>query len=300
MHSGACTNRNVNSFIFFGLSGTGKTTLSTDVDTNLIGDDEHGLSITGIFNFENGCYAKTYKLSEDSEPEIYKASTQVSSFLENVKLEKLNGKLDFMNSEITENGRASYPLTFIKSRVLTGAGPIPKDIFFLSADAFGVLPAISKLNLAQVRKFFTLGYTAKLAGTEIGVLHPKATFSSCFGAPFMLQYPKVYADLLCDFVEKNNIRVWLLNTGWFGGPYGEGQRFPLKVTRQIIRSIQSGNTDSIRFASEQNMFELKIPNAITGVESQYLDPAQTWKDPQKYMLEAKKLNDLFNAHASEL
>src|SRR5207253_5756815 len=183
------------SFAFFGLSGTGKTTLSTDEDTALIGDDEHGLSNRGLFNFEGGCYAKTYKLSKDSEPDIYKAATQYSSFLENVKTDEDITHIDFSDASITENGRASYPLEFIEKRVLPGEAAIPKDIFFLSADAFGVLPPLSQLSLQQAVDFFILGYTAKVAGTEIGVKTPKATFSPCFGAPFMLRHPMEYAEI---------------------------------------------------------------------------------------------------------
>lgn len=292
MHSGANQNSEGDSFVFFGLSGTGKTTLSTDEGLDLIGDDEHGLSEKGIFNFEGGCYAKTFKLSPITEPDIFTASTQYSSFLENVKLADDRSCIDFFDESLTENGRASYPLSFIKKRVEGGMGKIPKNIFYLSADAFGVLPPVSLLTAEQAMSFFELGYSAKLAGTEIGVKTPQATFSTCFGAPFMLQYAEVYSKLLNDFIKKHSIRVWLINTGWYAGSYGTGARFPLKVTRNIIRQIQSGKLNNVEFITDK-IFNLKIPQVVEFVDSSILIPENAWADKGKYQEVAKKLASSF-------
>ena len=288
MHSGANQNADKESFVFFGLSGTGKTTLSADEGTYLIGDDEHGLSDNGIFNFEGGCYAKTYKLSSKTEPEIYKASTQYSSFLENVKISDDRSDIDFFNDSITENGRSSYPLEFIPDRVKSGVGKIPKHIFFLSADAFGVLPPISLLTTEQAMDYFVLGYTAKLAGTEVGLKVPKATFSPCFGAPFMLRHPSVYAKLLSEFILKHHIQVWLVNTGWYGGASGKGERFPLVITREIIRSIQNHEHDRAIFTLDP-IFKLKIPSSVRDINANILNPKKVWSDEAQYVEEATKL-----------
>lgn len=293
MHAGANMNRHGETFAFFGLSGTGKTTLSHDEDTLLIGDDEHGLSNRGLFNFEGGCYAKTIKLSQDHEPDIYKAATQFSSLLENVKLDVESNEIDFYDSTLTENGRASYPLEFIHHRVPTGEGLIPKNIFFLSADAFGVLPPVARLSLQQAVDFFILGYTAKVAGTEIGVKEPKATFSPCFGAPFMLRHPMEYAKLFAEYVEKNQIQVWLINTGWSGGAAGKGQRFPIPVTREIIRAVQNHELDSADFY-EEPFFGLKIPTKVRDLSAKILNPIKAWSSEEQYQKVAHTLKDSFN------
>lgn len=293
MHSGACTNKQNDSFVFFGLSGTGKTTLSTDEGTFLIGDDEHGLSDNGVFNFENGCYAKTMKLAQETEPAIYNASTQFSSFLENVKMSDDQSFLDFFDASITENGRSSYPLTFIKDRVLSGEGVVPKHMFFLCADAFGVLPPVSKLSTQQAKDYFVLGYTAKLAGTEIGIKEPKAAFSPCFGAPFMLLHPSKYAELLSHYMEKYKMNIWLVNTGWYGGGYGVGERFPLSITRDLIRAIQNNELDNVEFSNEE-IFGHLIPNKVRSLDSKILFPHQAWKNQAEYQEAALKLKNRFD------
>lgn len=292
MHAGANINRQGETFAFFGLSGTGKTTLSHDEGTLLIGDDEHGLSERGLFNFEGGCYAKTYKLSQEHEPEIYKASTQFSSLLENVRLDSTTNEIDFSDANITENGRASYPLDFIQNRVPTADGPVPKDIFFLSADAFGVLPPVSYLSLQQAVDFFILGYTAKIAGTEIGVKEPKATFSPCFGAPFMLRHPMEYAKLFAEYIEKNHIRIWLINTGWSGGPAGIGQRFPIPTTREIVRAIQNHELNVAEFY-EEPIFGMLIPHMVRNLGDKVLNPKNAWSSEEDYQKAATNLKDSF-------
>lgn len=292
MHSGANQGVDGESSIFFGLSGTGKTTLSTDEGLKIIGDDEHGLSEEGIFNFEGGCYAKTYKLSLETEPSIYKASTQYSSYLENVKLNDDGSSIDFFDNSLTENGRATYPLSFIPNRVETGLGKIPKNIFYLSADAFGVLPPASLLTKAQAKEYFVLGYSAKLAGTEVGVKTPIATFSPCFGAPFMLRRPEIYSKLLSDFIEKYKIKVWLINTGWYGGVCGTGSRFPLKVTRNIIREIQNNDFNDNDFIEDQ-IFNLKIPKKMGSVDPALLAPQNAWGNQVEYIKVASQLSSDF-------
>lgn len=293
MHSGVNIHKKTNeTSVFFGLSGTGKTTLSTDEDCLLIGDDEHGLSSTGVFNFEGGCYAKTFELKKDQEPDIFHASNRFGSILENVKMSDDSREINFDDKTITENGRSSYPLSYIENKNKEAYGSIPKNIFFLSADAFGVLPPVSKLNSEQANRFFRLGYTAKLAGTESGLTEPKATFSYCFGAPFMVCHPKVYAELLTNFIEKYKIQVWLINTGWYGGAYGTGKRFPIKTTRQIIRAIQTHQLDKAEFATEK-IFGLAIPKKIDGVDQKLLNPGESWKSVEDYSKAANNLQNLF-------
>ena len=298
MHAGANEGPNGDVSLFFGLSGTGKTTLSTDEDRKLIGDDEHGLSDEGVFNFEGGCYAKTYKLSKEQEPDIWEASTRPGSFLENVVLDEKTGLIDFNDKSISENGRSSYPLDFIKNIKKSATGGIPQNIFFLSADAFGCLPPVSKLNKEQAMYYFVLGYTAKLAGTEVGVVEPTATFSPCFGAPFMIRHPSVYAKLLGKYIEKYNIQVWLINTGWSGGPYGVGERFPIKITRQIIRSIQKTGLKGFVMQKDP-IFKLEIPNEIPGVDSSALNPRNTWKSGEEYDKKATELAKSFDTAMSK-
>ena len=242
----------------------------------------------GVFNFEGGCYAKTSKLTPETEPGIYLASTQFSSILENVKLSADHSSIDFFDESITENGRASYPLNFIADRVISGRGNIPKNILYLSADAFGVLPPVSLLTPEQAMDFFVLGYSAKLAGTEIGVKVPQATFSSCFGAPFMLRHPEVYSQLLKGFINKHNISVWMINTGWFGGSYGNGTRYPLQVTRSIIRQIQAGQVSTSEFVMDE-IFQLKIPAKLDLLDPSFLIPENSWNNKEEYLSTGRKL-----------
>ncbi|WP_413290223.1 phosphoenolpyruvate carboxykinase (ATP) [Bdellovibrio sp. HCB337] len=292
MHAGANQNSDGECFAFFGLSGTGKTTLSTDQGTSLIGDDEHGISDRGLFNFEGGCYAKTHRLSAANEPDIYKACTRFGSYLENVKFDHDNREVDFYDASITENGRASYPLEFIEDRVSIGEGKVPKDIFFLTADAFGVLPPISSLTLQQAVDYFILGYTAKVAGTEMGVKAPKATFSPCFGAPFMLRHPMEYAELFANYAKKYDIRIWLVNTGWYGGPYGKGERFPINITREIVRAIQNHEVLE-EDLQEEPVFGLRIPNQVRDIPSRFLNPAKAWPSEADYLKAARNLQASF-------
>jgi phosphoenolpyruvate carboxykinase (ATP) len=268
MHAGASISNDNKVSVFFGLSGTGKTTLSTDIGFHLIGDDEHGLSDAGLFNFEGGCYAKTAKLSAKDEPQIFKASSSWGTLLENVTL-KADRTPDFDNLTLTENGRASYPLSSIEGVHPTQRGPVPQDLFFLSADATGVLPPVASLNPEEAMKFFLCGYTSKLAGTEIGVKEPKSAFSYCFGAPFMQRRPQEYAELLAALMKKHNFNVWLINTGWGKGGYGKTERFPLKVTRQIIREIQKGHVNPKQGAVDP-VFGFIVPQDIQGVDAKLL------------------------------
>lgn len=280
MHTGASMNHAGEVSLFFGLSGTGKTTLSTDEGMRVIGDDEHGLSDRGTFNFEGGCYAKTYGLSEETEPQIFRASTVFGSLLENVVLDEKRIP-NFNNKEITENGRSTYPLSSLEDFVSEGRGGVPSHMFFLSADALGVLPAVAKLNQEQAMYFFLSGYTAKLGGTEAGLKGINTTFSHCFGAPFMMRRPMDYGLLLKDFLSRHNIGVWLINTGWYGGQYGVGERYKLKLTRSIIRSIQAGKGANAQFETEP-VFGLQIPVQLGDVEKQYLNPRNLWKESAAY------------------
>ena len=288
MHAGANEGEKEGPSVFFGLSGTGKTTLSTDEGRLLIGDDEHALHDEGLFNFEGGCYAKTFKLSKEAEPGIWEASNRFGNMLENVVIDKKTLEVDFDDKSLSENGRSSYPLSFIEGIKPSSQGPLPKQIFFLCADAFGVLPPVSKLTKEQAMFYFVLGYTAKVAGTEIGVKEPTATFSPCFGAPFMLRHPSVYAELLGKFIEKHNIQVWLVNTGWTGGVYGVGERFPIKVTRQIIRAIQKDNLKNTPMV-EEDIFGLQIPKSLSGVPESLLNPRNVWVNKSDYDEKAKEL-----------
>jgi len=291
MHAGSNVASNGDVSVFFGLSGTGKTTLSTQEDRKLIGDDEHAICPEGIFNFEGGCYAKTFKLSQDAEPGIFKACNTKGALLENVVL-NADGTPDFDDKSLSENGRCAYPLNYIDGVEPSSKGKLPNHMFFLSADAFGVLPPVSQLNKKQAMYYFLSGYTAKLAGTEMGVTEPQATFSTCFGAPFMMRNAKEYAALLGDYIEKHNIKVWLINTGWTGGAYGTGHRFPIKTTRRIIDAIQNGELADATFTSEPN-FGLKVPTQIQGVEQNLLTPEKTWTQGD-YGSTAKKLGVMFN------
>jgi phosphoenolpyruvate carboxykinase (ATP) len=293
MHAGASRLENGESSVFFGLSGTGKTTLSTDIGTYIIGDDEHGLSDEGVFNFEGGCYAKTYKLTEEGEPEIWNAANRFGAMIENVTYDKKTGEIDFFDKSMTENGRAAYPLEFIDGLEETSQGQVPNHIFFLTADAFGVLPPLSNLTNEQAMFYFVLGYTAKLAGTEIGIKEPTATFSPCFGAPFMLRHPSVYAKLLGEYLAKHNTKVWLVNTGWTGGAYGEGERCPLSITRSLIRGVQSNALNETP-TEKDPIFGLSIPLEVKDVEADMLQPQKTWKDQAAYSSSAKNLASSFH------
>lgn len=291
LHSGANIDDDENVSIFLGLSGTGKTSLSTDEGKKLIGDDEHGLTMEGIFNIEGGCYAKTYQLTEKNEPQVYHAVNRFGAILENVIIDD-NHNPHFDDKSITENGRASYPLSFIEDAFLDGRGPFPRNIFFLSADAMGVLPPLSKLTPDQAIYYFLSGYTAKLAGTEMGLPEIKATFSHCFGAPFMMRRPKDYAELLKSYMESSPINVWLVNTGWYGGPYGVGKRYDLAFTRQLVRKIQAGLPVETKFIPEKT-FGLFLPNAIPGIDGKYLNPRELWPATKNYDQTAEKLKLLF-------
>ena len=292
VHAGANVDHKDNVSVFFGLSGTGKTTLSTDEGKILIGDDELGISQHGIFNLEGGCYAKTYNLTQKGEPQVFKAVNSFGAILENVVLDQHRCPL-FADKTITENGRGTYPLNFVSEASATGVAKFPNNIFFLSADAMGVLPAVSKLDSDQALYYFLSGYTAKLAGTEMGLAGIKATFSHCFGAPFMMRHPMDYAELLKQFLAQHSLNVWLINTGWYGGVYGVGKRFDLSVTRTIIRAIQSGDLASIP-CWQEGAFGLRVPKEVPGVNASYLDARGMWSNKEEYDQTALKLKDLFN------
>jgi phosphoenolpyruvate carboxykinase (ATP) len=291
MHCSANIGEDGDTALFFGLSGTGKTTLSADPERGLIGDDEHGWSEDGIFNFEGGCYAKVIKLSPEGEPEIYATTQMFGTILENVVTDEQR-RVDFESSEITENTRASYPLEYIHNFVPSGKGGHPENIVFLTADAYGVLPPISKLTPEQAMYHFLSGYTAKVAGTERGVTEPKATFSACFGAPFLSLHPSVYADMLGQKIEKHGTQVWLVNTGWTGGAYGDGSRMKLGFTRAMVRAALAGKLNDVE-TTEDPVFGLHIPVQVPNVPDQVLRPRNTWKDSDAYDAQAQKLAAMF-------
>ncbi|HEY3266938.1 MAG TPA: phosphoenolpyruvate carboxykinase [Armatimonadota bacterium] len=278
--------------VFFGLSGTGKTTLSADPDRQLIGDDEHGWSDHGVFNFEGGCYAKVIRLSAESEPEIFQTTRRFGTVLENVGMDSDTGRLDLNDDSLTENTRAAYPLTHIPNIKRDGMGGHPKTVIMLTADAFGVLPPIAKLSPAQAMYHFLSGYTAKVAGTETGVTEPQATFSTCFGAPFMVLDPTVYARLLGDNIRKHNTDVWLINTGWTGGPYGIGKRFRIEHTRAMVRAALDGALSDAPTVVDP-FFGLCVPTSCPGVPAEVLNPRTTWEDKTAYDAQARKLAGMF-------
>lgn len=290
MHCSANMGNNGSTALFFGLSGTGKTTLSADPKRMLIGDDEHGWSKNGIFNFEGGCYAKCIHLKKENEPQIWNAIRH-QSLLENVVL-KPNGELDFEDKRFTENTRAVYPIEFIENAVLSGVGGHPKYVIFLTADAFGVLPLVAKLSINQALYHFMSGYTSKLAGTERGITEPKATFSAFFGGPFMALKPLVYANLLKYYLQKYHTKVYLVNTGWSGGTYGVGKRISIKDTRAIITSILEGKLDKKK-THHDSLFNLDIPSSIPLVDSKILSPRNLWTDKKMYDRKARELAGLF-------
>jgi phosphoenolpyruvate carboxykinase (ATP) len=290
MHCSANIGLNDDSALFFGLSGTGKTTLSTDPNRRLIGDDEHGWSDEGIFNFEGGCYAKTINLDPTKEPEIFNA-IKPGALLENVITDD-NGTVDYSNGTITENTRVSYPIDYIDNIEPSEQGGHPNNVIFLTCDAFGVLPPISKLTPEMAMYHFLSGYTAKVAGTERGITEPVATFSTCFGAPFMPQYPTVYAELLGEKLKKHNAQAWLVNTGWSGGGYGIGKRIDLPVTRQMLTAILNGELENSNFKPDLN-FKVLIPENVPGIDSSILNPRNTWNDKEAYDKKADELIKLF-------
>jgi phosphoenolpyruvate carboxykinase (ATP) len=292
MHCSANVGQDGDVALFFGLSGTGKTTLSADPDRGLIGDDEHGWSHEGVFNFEGGCYAKVINLSPEAEPEIFKATQMFGTILENVVLDEPNRTIRFDDGTITENTRASYPIHYIPNAVLPGRGGHPANIVFLTCDAFGVLPPIARLSPDQAMYHFLSGYTAKVAGTERGVTEPRAAFSSCFGAPFLPRHPRVYTLLLGEKIQTHASRVWLVNTGWSGGGYGVGKRISIANTRAMVRAALSGVLDTVA-TQEDPLFGLHVPTAVPEVPSQILAPRSTWADPQAYDAAAQKLQDMF-------
>ena len=278
--------------IFFGLSGTGKTTLSAAPERTLIGDDEHGWSDRGVFNFEGGCYAKVIRLSSEGEPEIYETTRRFGTILENVAMDTGTRRLDLDSDAFTENTRASYPLSHIPNATRQGMGSHPKTIIMLTADAFGVLPPIAHLTPAQAMYHFLSGYTAKVAGTERGVTEPQATFSACFGAPFMALHPAVYARLLGEKIAQHRVQVWLINTGWSGGPYGVGQRIKLAYTRAMVRAALQGQLTAVSTARDP-IFGFEIPTQCPDVPPGVLTPRETWRDPQAYDAQARQLAGMF-------
>jgi phosphoenolpyruvate carboxykinase (ATP) len=291
MHCSANLGDNDDSAVFFGLSGTGKTTLSADASRTLIGDDEHGWGPNGIFNFEGGCYAKTIRLSQEAEPEIYATTQRFGTVLENVILDE-NRAPDFNDGSLTENTRCAYPLDFIPNASATGIAPHPKNIIMLTADAFGVLPPISRLTPAQAMFHFLSGYTAKVAGTEKGVTEPEATFSTCFGAPFMPRHPSEYGDLLRSLIAKHDVKCWLVNTGWTGGAYGVGKRMPIKATRKLLSEALNGNLNNAEFRKDPS-FGFEVPIAVDEVDNTILNPRETWADKNAYDAQAAKLVEMF-------
>ncbi|HUE96214.1 MAG TPA: phosphoenolpyruvate carboxykinase (ATP) [Longimicrobiaceae bacterium] len=291
MHCSANLGKEGDVAVFFGLSGTGKTTLSADPERDLIGDDEHGWSDDGVFNFEGGCYAKVIRLSPEREPEIFAASRRFGAILENVVVNE-DHSVDLDSDAITENTRASYPLSFIPNFVPSGSAGHPRNIVFLAADAYGVLPPIARLTPEQAMYHFLSGYTAKLAGTERGVTEPKATFSACFGAPFLPRHPIVYAEMLRQRIERHQTRVWLVNTGWTGGPYGEGNRIELAHTRALLHAALDGRLDDVETKIEP-VFGLAVPAAVPSVPTEVLNPRDTWRDPAAYDAQAARLAEMF-------
>lgn len=294
MHCSANIGADGDTAVFFGLSGTGKTTLSADPTRKLIGDDEHGWCDNGIFNFEGGCYAKVIRLSKEAEPEIYDNTERFGTILENVAMEQYSRRVDLNDSIHTENTRAAYPITdvHVPNAELSGRGGHPKNIFMLTADAFGVLPPISKMSTAQAMYHFISGYTAKVAGTERGVTEPVATFSTCFGAPFMALHPSVYAKLLGEKIAKHNVSCWLVNTGWTGGPYGVGSRMKIQYSRALLSAALNGKLDDAEFV-EDPIFGLMTPTSAPDVPKSVLMPRETWDDQAAYDEKAKHLAKLF-------
>jgi phosphoenolpyruvate carboxykinase (ATP) len=291
MHCSANEGKAGDVSLFFGLSGTGKTTLSADPRRKLIGDDEHCWTDRGVFNIEGGCYAKCIGLTAESEPEIHRA-IRYGALLENVVLDPVTRDVKYEDSSITENTRVSYPIEFIENVKLPCRGASPKNIVFLTADAFGVMPPVSRLTPEQAMYHFISGYTAKVAGTEVGVKEPEATFSACFGAAFMVWHPNKYAEILAERMRRFNCNAWLVNTGWTGGPYGVGKRMKLSYTRAMIDAIHSGEMDNAAYETDP-VFGVEVPKSVPGVPSEILVPRRTWSDGDEYDRTARKLSGLF-------
>ena len=298
MHCSANIGPDGDTAIFFGLSGTGKTTLSADPKRTLIGDDEHGWSDTHVFNFEGGCYAKMIRLSAEAEPEIFATTKRFGTVLENVVMDPVTRELDFNDASLAENSRGAYPIDFIPNSSEENMGPLPKNVVMLTADAFGVLPPIARLTPDQAMYHFLSGYTAKVAGTEIGVTEPEATFSTCFGAPFMPRHPSVYGNLLKERIAKGSVDCWLVNTGWTGGKYGVGKRMPIQATRALLNAALDGSLKNANFRKDPN-FGFDVPVEVPGVDTAILDPRGTWADKAEYDRTAAKLVDLFVANFAE-
>jgi phosphoenolpyruvate carboxykinase (ATP) len=292
MHCSANIGAGGDTALFFGLSGTGKTTLSSDPQRRLIGDDEHGWSDAGVFNFEGGCYAKVIKLSQEAEPQIYETTRRFGTILENVVIDPELRTLDLDDASLTENTRGSYPITFIDNAELSGRGGHPTNVVMLTADAYGVLPPIARLTPEAAMYHFLSGYTARVAGTEKGVTEPKATFSTCFGAPFLPLNPNVYAKMLGEKIARHNAKVWLVNTGWTGGPYGVGSRMKIAHTRAMITAALSGQLDTVAY-KKHTVLNLDMPVTCPGVPDAVLDPRSTWPDAAKYDEQAAKLARMF-------
>ncbi|HDH97423.1 MAG TPA: phosphoenolpyruvate carboxykinase (ATP) [Proteobacteria bacterium] len=298
MHCSANVGKAGDVALFFGLSGTGKTTLSNDPDRSLIGDDEHGWSERGIFNFEGGCYAKVINLSPEDEPEIYACTRRFGTILENVAIDMETRTVDLNDASLTVNTRASYPLDYIPNAIKSGMGGHPKNIIMLTADAFGVMPPIAKMTPAQAMYHFLSGYTAKVAGTERGITEPVATFSACFGAPFMVLHPTVYAELLGKKIAKHKVQCWLINTGWTGGPYGEGSRIKIAYTRAMVAAALEGKLDDVEFKPHP-IFNVLVPVECPGVPKEILWPKNTWRNKRAYTIAAKRLARLFAKNFKE-
>ena len=292
MHCSANVGPDGDVALFFGLSGTGKTTLSSDPTRRLIGDDEHGWSDRGVFNFEGGCYAKTIRISQEAEPEIYAATNSFGTVLENVVFDPDTRVPDYDDDTLTENTRSAYSIEAIPNVDRSGIGGHPRNVLFLSADAFGVLPPVARLDEDQLRDFFLSGYTAKGAGTERGVTEPEPTLSACFGAPFLVLHPEAYADMLVERVLAHGSRVWLLNTGWVGGAYGTGQRISIAHTRAIVRAVLEGNLDDVETRTEP-IFGLHVPVSVPGVPANVLDPRSGWPSPEAYDKQGATLKRMF-------
>ncbi|BAP54373.1 phosphoenolpyruvate carboxykinase [Thioploca ingrica] len=292
MHCAANMNTAGETALFFGLSGTGKTTLSADSSKTLIGDDEHGWDEEGIFNFEGGCYAKLINLSPEAEPEIYETTRRFGSILENVSVNAHNRRVDLMDASVTENTRGSYPISHVPNATRTGLGSHPQNVIFLSADAFGVLPPLAKLTRAQAMYHFLSGYTAKVAGTEKGVTEPQPNFSTCYGAPFMPMHPQRYAELLGKKLKEHQAEIWLINTGWIGGPYGVGHRIKIAYTRAMVNAVLDGKLKDVP-SEQEPFFGLQVPKHCPGVPAEILNTRNTWANKADYDAQAKKLAHMF-------
>lgn len=292
MHCSVNVDDNDNAAIFFGLSGTGKTTLSANPERTLIGDDEHGWSENGLFNFEGGCYAKMIKLSQEAEPEIFATTKMWGTVLENVVMDETTRELDLDDGTLAENSRGAYPLSAIPNARLDSRCGQPNNIIMLTADAFGVLPPIARLTPAQAMYHFLSGYTAKVAGTEKGITEPTATFSACFGAPFMPRHPAVYGELLRDLIAEHKVGCWLVNTGWTAGPYGTGYRMPIKATRAMLNAALNGSLNKGEFRMDEN-FGFEVPVSVAGIDDALFQPRSTWSDGTAYDAQAQKLVGMF-------